>query len=324
MKPIASTPLRVTLVKRIDEAQDIASFELATSDGQPLPAFSAGSHIDVTTGEGLVRQYSLCNEPSETHRYLIAVLKDPQSRGGSKFMHEQLREGDELEISAPKNRFALAHEAPFSLLLAGGIGITPLLCMAERLDSMGSKFEMHYLTRSQGRTAFRSRIKHSRFAPHVHFHHDDGDVSQKLEIRELLNRHNGKAHLYFCGPAGFMGAVLDAVKALQWPEEQVHYEYFAGAPDSSADAESFEVEIASSGTVVVVQKDQTALEALVNAEVQIPSMCEEGVCGTCITRVLAGVPDHRDHCLTPAEQAANDLFTPCCSRAKSRRLVLDL
>ncbi|WP_354442339.1 PDR/VanB family oxidoreductase [Ottowia thiooxydans] len=321
---MASTSLKVKLVKRIDEAQDIASFELAPSDGQPLPAFSAGSHIDVTTSEGIVRQYSLCNEPSETHRYLIAVLKEPHSRGGSKYMHEQLREGDELEISAPKNRFALAHDAPFSLLLAGGIGITPLLCMAERLDSMGSQFEMHYLTRSVARTAFRSRIKNSPFAAHVHFHHDDAEPSQKLELGELLKKHHGKAHLYFCGPPGFMSAVLDAVKALQWPEEQVHFEYFAGEPKSSGDTDSFEVQIASSGAVIVVQKDQTALEALSDAGVQIPSVCEEGVCGTCITRVLAGVPDHRDHCLTPAEQAANDLFTPCCSRAKSTRLVLDI
>lgn len=319
----AST-LSVRVARKTVEAIDICSFELVDPSGKPLPPFSAGSHVDVTLPDGITRQYSLCNDPGETHRYLIGVLKDPATRGGSKAMHERVNEGDVLEISVPKNHFALAHHATRSLLLAGGIGITPILCMAERLAIANSDFEMHYASRSRDRMAFRDRIVTSAFASKVHFHFDDGAEEQKLSLEQLLAKPGEGVHLYVCGPKGFMDAVLGTARAKGWPESQLHYEFFAAAPVKSADDESFQVKLASSGRIVVIAKDKSVTDALREAGVEIPTSCEQGVCGTCLTRVLEGEPDHKDLYLSPDEQAANDQFTPCCSRSKSPMLVLDL
>jgi vanillate O-demethylase ferredoxin subunit len=316
--------LSVRVERKTQEALDICTFELVDTSGKPLPAFSAGSHIDVQLPGGLTRQYSLCNDPQESHRYLIGVLKDPATRGGSKAMHEAVNVGDTLTISAPRNHFPLAHEAAHSLLLAGGIGVTPILCMAERLAIAGASFEMHYATRSRERTAFHERITRSAFAPKVQFHFDDGAQEQKLQLATLLAAPKAGTHLYVCGPKGFMDAVLKTARDQGWPEPQIHFEYFGAEVKASADDGSFEVRLASSGKTVLIPKDQTIVAALAAAGVEILTSCEQGVCGTCITRVLEGVPDHRDLYFTPEEQAQNDQFTPCCSRSKSPLLVLDL
>ncbi len=321
MNPVALT---VRVSRKSVEALDICTFELVDTGGGPLPSFSAGSHVDVHLPDGLTRQYSLCNDPTETHRYLIGVLRDAASRGGSRAMHDAVQEGDELQISAPKNHFPLAHDAQRSLLLAGGIGITPILCMAERLSNASAEFEMHYCTRSPDRTAFVDRIRAASFAPRVHFHHDDGLPAQKFDIAGTLAQPRPGWHVYVCGPKGFMDAVLGAARAAGWPEAQLHFEFFSAEPVKSDSDGSFEVKLASSGRVVVVQKDKTVVQALAEAGVEVLTSCEQGVCGTCLTRVIEGVPDHRDMYLTADEQAANDQFTPCCSRAKSARLVLDL
>lgn len=316
--------LAVRVARKVVEAQDICTFELVPVDGGTLPAFSAGSHIDVHLPGDLVRQYSLCNDPADSHRYMIGVLKDAATRGGSRAMHERVHEGDRLEISTPRNHFLLAHEAQRHLLLAGGIGITPILCMAERLSATGAAFELHYGTRSRQRTAFLERIERSNFAPKVHFHFDDGEAAQKMDLATLLSAPQAGTHVYVCGPQGFIDAALGLARAAGWPAAQLHYEFFGAAPTASADDGSFEVQLASSGRVIAVAKDQSVVQALAAAGVEVMTSCEQGVCGTCLTRVLEGEPDHRDQYLTPEEQAANDQFTPCCSRAKSARLVLDL
>ena len=316
--------LSVRVTRKAVEAEDICSFELASADGSPLPAFSAGSHVDVQLPGGLTRQYSLCNDPAEGHRYLIGVLRDPASRGGSVAMHEQVQEGTLLQISPPKNHFALAHEAPRHLLLAGGIGVTPILCMAERLAATGAAFEMHYAARSRARTAFFDRIQASGFAARVSFHFDDGAPAQKLDIAAVLAAQPADAHLYVCGPKGYMDAVLGTARASGWPEGRIHFEFFGAEVQPHAGDGSFEVQLASSGRVITIAPDQTVLAALEQAGVVVPSSCEQGVCGTCLTRVISGMPDHRDQYLLLEEQAAGDQFLPCCSRAKSPRLVLDL
>lgn len=315
---------RVRVARKAPQAQDIVTLELVAQDGRVLPAFSAGSHIDVQLPGGITRQYSLCNDPKETHRYLIGVLNDPASRGGSRAVHEQVHEGDLLQISAPKNHFALAHDASHSLLLAGGIGVTPLLCMAERLAHTGAAFDMHYCTRSPERTAFRERIAASGFADRVQFHHDDGEDRQKFDMEAVLSAPVAGTHLYVCGPKGFMDAVLAKARGKGWPEKQLHYEFFTAEVSKSDSDGAFEVKLASSGRIVAVPKDQTVVQALAAAGVDVMVSCEQGVCGTCLTRVLEGIPDHKDSYLTPEEQAANDQFTPCCSRAKTPLLVLDL
>lgn len=269
-----------------------------------------------------MRQYSLCNAPSETHRYVIGVLRDANSRGGSVAMHENLKEGDRLVISPPRNHFPLEPVATHSVLVAGGIGVTPLLSMAEQLGADAS-FELHYCTRSEDATAFRARIAESRFCDKVHFHFDDGASEQRFNpAAELATPVAGK-HLYVCGPSGFMDWVLATAREAGWPEDQLHFEFFSAEVNSDGNQE-FEVELATSGLVVTVPSDKTVVAALAEHGVAIEMSCEQGVCGTCLTRVLAGVPDHKDLYLMPKEQEANDQFLPCCSRSKTPRLLLDL
>lgn len=316
--------LHVRVVRKTTEAQDIVSLELMDADGQALPAFTAGSHVDVHLPGGITRQYSLCNDPRDTHRYQIAVLRDNASRGGSVAVHDQIRQGDTLTISAPRNHFALAPQSHRHLLLAGGIGVTPLLCMAEELARTGADFEMHCATRSPQRTAFRQRIAASAFAARVHFHHDDGNAAQKLNLSALLCKPEPDTHIYVCGPRGFMDAALATARNAGWHEAQLHYEFF-GAESAKSDSDAgFEIQLASSGRVIMVPRDQTVVQALAAFGVDIMVSCEQGLCGTCLTRVIEGVPDHRDSFLTQEEQAANDQFTPCCSRSRSPKLVLDL
>jgi vanillate O-demethylase ferredoxin subunit len=324
-----NTPqLSVRVARKTVEAADICSYELVAADGSALPPFAAGSHIDVHLPGGFVRQYSLCNDPTESHRYLIAALLDPATRGGSRALHTQVHEGHVLGISAPKNHFALVHGAQHSLLLAGGIGITPLLCMAERLAASGADFALHYAARSRPRMAFHDRIARSAFAARAHFHFDDGAVDQKLDIAALLAAPQAApqagTHLYVCGPKGFIDAVLGTARGRGWPESQLHFEFFTAAPVAHEHDAEFRVQLASSGRIVPVQAGQTVVEALAAMGVEVPVSCGQGVCGTCLTRVLSGEPEHQDLYLTPEEQARNDQFTPCCSRAKSPLLVLDL
>ncbi len=314
----------VRVASRTVEATDICSYELVSLDGKPLPSFSAGSHVDVHLPGGMVRQYSLCNDPRATHHYLIGVLRDPLSRGGSQAMHDQIKEGDKIAISVPRNHFPLAHEASHHLLLAGGIGVTPILCMAERLAVVGASFEMHYCTRSPDRTAFRSRIAASSFADRVKFHHDDGPAEQLLNIPEVVAWPKPGLHLYVCGPKGFMDAVLGAARAKGWKSDALHFEFFTADVSPTGTEAGFQVKLASSGQLVDVPADKSVVHALADAGVEVLVSCEQGVCGTCLTRVLEGEPEHRDSYLTPEEQAANDQFTPCCSRSKSPILVLDL
>ena len=316
--------IRVRVAARQDEALDICSLDLVPVDGSALPAFSAGAHIDVHLPGGLVRQYSLCNPPGETHRYRIAVLRDAASRGGSATVHDQLQVGTVLDIGTPRNLFELAPSAPHHLLLAGGIGITPLLAMAEQLGAQGGGFTLHHATRSRERTPFVAQLASAPYADRVHHHFDDGPAMQKLDLAATLRSAPAGSHLYVCGPTGFMEAVLAEGRAQGWDEARLHREYFAAAPTGTAGDGGFELELASSGRVIPVAADQTALAALLAAGLDIPMSCEQGVCGTCLTGVKSGVPDHRDQYLTPEERAANNQFLPCCSRASSARLVLDL
>jgi vanillate O-demethylase ferredoxin subunit len=315
--------IAVKVQRKKQEALDIASFELVKPDGSALPGFSAGSHIDVQVPGGLTRQYSLCNDAAEQHRYRIAVLRDPGSRGGSVGMHDAVKEGDTLQISEPRNHFPLVH-AQRTLLLAGGIGVTPLLCMAQRLATSGADFTLHYCARSAERTAFRDEIAASAYAQRVQYHFDDGDAAQKLQLEQELAQPDAGTHLYVCGPTGFIDWVVKTADRLGWSKEQVHLEYFGAAAQDTTGDRAFQVKIASSGAVYEVPADQTVVNALQAHGIEILTSCEQGVCGTCITRVLQGECDHRDLYFTDEEKAKHDQFTPCCSRAKSPVLVLDL
>jgi vanillate O-demethylase ferredoxin subunit len=314
-------PVHVTCKRQ--EALDIASFTLTAMEGALLPAFEAGAHIDVHVAPGVVRQYSLCNDPQERGHYRIAVLREPKSRGGSAGMHEQVSEGQLLNISQPRNHFPLAPAGPVRLL-AGGIGITPLLSMAMALHAQGRAFQLHYACRSADRAAFRDELSEGSFADRVHLHLDDGEASQRLAAGKLLANPLPDEHLYVCGPKGFIDHVLDTARANLWSEGQLHREYFGAAATGSPDGAAFEVELARTGQRLQVPGARSVLEVLLSNGVDVPYSCESGVCGTCLTRILGGQPDHRDSYFTDVERAGGTQFLPCCSRSKTPVLVLDL
>lgn len=315
--------LQVRVAARQWVAEDIAAYEFAALDGTELPAFEAGAHIDVHVPGGPVRQYSLYQLPDGTPRYRIGVLRDPQSRGGSVRLLDTVKEGDVLSVSAPRNHFAL-HQGTrdHAVLFAGGIGITPILCMAEQLAREGRSFELHYCGRTPTRMAFLDRLRGAAFADRVHVHADDGAPEQRLDAGTAIGVPRTDRHLYVCGPTGFMDHVLATARGLGWDEDRLHREYFAAAPiDHSADG-PFEIELKQSGRCITVKADQSAAQALIDAGVALSLSCEAGVCGTCQTRVLEGEPDHRDLYLTDDEKREH--FMPCCSRSCTPRLVLDL
>ncbi|WP_374620146.1 2Fe-2S iron-sulfur cluster-binding protein [Pandoraea sp.] len=314
--------MKVRLASKRDVATDICEFEWVSIDGSPLPPFTAGAHIDVHVSDVLVRQYSLCNAPSETHRYCVGVLRDPASRGGSVGMHA-LAVGAMLEISAPRNHFPLAEHAEHSILLAGGIGVTPILCMAEALSASDASFEVHYCTREPARMGFRERFARDDLAAKTHLYFDN--EGGRADLDAILAQPCGGKHLYVCGPAGFIDAVVSRAAAARWPEGNVHREYFAAPGQTDADDDKpFQVKLLSSGRVIDVKAGETLVAALAAQGVDVQTSCEQGVCGTCLTRVVDGTPDHRDVYLTDEERAANDQMLPCCSRSKSAMLVLDL
>jgi vanillate O-demethylase ferredoxin subunit len=316
--------MQVRVAAKTLVAEGVATFDLVPVEGESLPPFDAGAHIDVHVPDGPVRQYSLYELPGEPRRYRIGVLRDPRSRGGSARLLDRVREGDVLAVSAPRNHFALAAGAQHSLLFAGGIGITPILCMAQQLARERRSFDLHYCGRSLQRMAFVGNLRDASYAPNVHVHVDDGDPHQQLDARAAIGSPAAGKHVYVCGPSGFMDHILATARALGWDEAHLHREYFAAAPVDHAGDGPFELELRKTGRVIRVAADQSAAEALVDAGVPLSLSCEQGVCGTCITRVLEGAPDHRDMYLNEAERARNDCFMPCCSRASTPRLVLDL
>ncbi len=319
----ASYTVKVNKVAR--EAEGILSFEFVHPGASDLAAFTAGAHIHVQLDDTLTRQYSLCNDPSERHRYVIAVLKEEEGRGGSRAMHETIKEGQSLLISGPDNHFALAgREATFHLLLAGGIGVTPMMAMIEELERTGKPHLMHYCTRSPERTAFLDRLRPRIAAGTVVVHHDDGDPSKGLDIAATLADFKPGMHLYACGPTGFMNAVNASVGA--WPPHAVHQEYFSAREmteeEKAWDTKPFKVKIASTGDVIDVPANRSIVSVLSAHGIIVQTDCEEGFCGTCITHFIEGEPVHRDTVLDDADR--EDYVMICCARAKSEILVLDL
>ena len=319
------TPGLKVRVERIrPESPEIKSFELVSATREPLPEYTPGSHIDVHIDAGVVRQYSLCNGPAERERYVIAVKREAASRGGSRAMHERIAEGDVLSISAPRNHFPIDPKATHHLLLAGGIGVTPLISMARHLQSCGASFDLQYFTRSVEHTAFHAVLSRPHFDGKITFHYALDPDGLHAYLHRLLWRRPEGAHLYVCGPRPFMDLVETTASAT-WPPEAVHTEYFTADPMAYAGPrEAFEVRLARRGGAYKIPADKSIVGALAEYGVEIPTSCEQGVCGTCLCGVLEGTPDHRDAFLTEAQRKAGDKMMPCVSRAKGTTLVLDI
>jgi vanillate O-demethylase ferredoxin subunit len=317
------------------QADGINSYELVHPDGDDLPPFTPGAHIDFHFRDGSVRQYSLCNDARERHRYVIAVLRDVNGRGGSIALHERLHAQRLVSVGEPRNNFPLVPRASRHLLLAGGIGITPLLAMARFLERTGGDYTLHYCTRDSSVTAFREDLAPLAAKGRVAFHHDGGVPANGLDIARLLATREEGAHLYYCGPPGFMAACEKA--AAHWPADTVHFENFAAAASPKpflSDAEledagdaalgglGFQIKVASTGAVYIVPNDKSIVDVLGEHGIEIMTSCRAGLCATCKVRYLAGEVEHRDMILDDADHG--EYLTACVSRARSSMLVLDL
>ncbi|CCV09445.1 Vanillate O-demethylase oxidoreductase [Mesorhizobium metallidurans STM 2683] len=309
-----------------DETASIRTYSLVNaSAGVPLPEFSAGSHIIVRVTGSTWRQYSLVNTPGLSDHYLISVLREQEGRGGSQWIHENWKVGDIIETDGPANNFKLDESAGRVILIAGGIGITPILSMARRLQQIGTEYHLYYCARSVEETAHYAAIVNSTLGRNVTFIHNKGTKGGRLDVSGLLSDRKEDCHVYVCGPHGLVEAVKGATRG--WPPETVHYELFGADPSAircrEGDSE-FTVTIGSTGESFAVPAGRSILRVLADNGVKVSKLCEEGYCGSCLTPVVSGKPDHRDSVLTQAERNSGELIALCCSRAESENLILDL
>lgn len=311
--------LEVLLTHKEKLSDGVVGLTLRHAGGEPLPEWEPGAHLDLVLHENLVRQYSLCGDPADRSVFQVAVLREPAGRGGSAYVHDELAAGDVVRVRGPRNRFRLI-DAPRYLFLAGGIGITPLLPMVARADAQGSDWRLVYGGRSLASMAFHEELT-ARYGGRVSVR--PKDEGGHLDLDELLGRPQPSTTIYCCGPESLLAAVEQ--RCARWSPGALHVERFsAKAVADAGEATEFDVELARSGIIVTVPEDKSILEAVEDAGAPALSSCQEGICGTCETSVLEGVPDHRDSLLTDEERAANNTMMICVSRACTRRLVLDL
>ncbi len=305
------------------EAHNMVSFEFVDPNGVELPAFSAGSHVDVTIPGGMVRQYSLYNSPSDRHRYRIAVWKDPNGRGGSKALHETVNVGDTLQVSPPRNRFRVPRNTKRAILLARGIGVTPILSIADYLKSQRIPFELHYVFALMSPDSFRATIEGTNFSENTKYYLEDSEQNQLLNAAEVLVEQPEDTHLFICGADWWLDPIVKTATQKGWSEERIHVERFTAKQAAPLLDKVFDVKIASTGAVFKIPGDKTIAGFLEENGIKIPTSCEQGLCGTCKVKVLDGEADHRDKQLSP-EQRAEGFLLACVSRAKGDMLVLDL
>jgi vanillate O-demethylase ferredoxin subunit len=329
--PVRAGALQVRVRAITYLCEGVNSYELVPLEEGELPAFSAGSHIDLYFRDGRVRQYSLCNDPSEKGRYLFAVQREELGRGGSKAIHEIVHAGRILAISQPRNNFPLHEDAPHHVLIAGGIGVTPMVAMVHRLLAIGASFELHYGVRTRSRLAFRTQLDSLGMGSRLHVYVDGGDPSRGMDVQAVVRGAPAGSHFYCCGPEGLMRALRRA--ALHCDPATVHFEHFAAASSPAVPGEligagsatigvGFKVRLARTGGEFDVPDDKSIVEVLRENGFDVATSCEAGLCGTCRTRYLEGEPEHRDYILEDEEKRRDIII--CCSRSRTPTLVLDL
>ncbi|MDO9412614.1 MAG: PDR/VanB family oxidoreductase [Pseudolabrys sp.] len=310
-------PLRVTRNEKI--AEGIHTLEFRAAEGETLPAFTAGAHIAITLPNGLVRKYSLCGDPAERGFYQIAVKRDARGRGGSMALIDNTKVGDVLMVAPPINDFGLPPRGQDFLFIAGGIGVTPMVAMIHELRAAGKRFRLFYFNRTPEMTAFRDMLSAEELKDVVVIHYDEGDPTRSYDLKPVLKERQNREHLYCCGPRPLM----EAVRAMtdHWSPTAVHFEAFSDAETHKAGDTPFTVRLARSDKTITVPPDKTILEMLRDNGLDVPSSCETGTCGTCRTKMLAGVADHRDLVLSDQEKA--DTIMICVSRAMTGEITLD-
>lgn len=308
------------VVESVDPVADgVVAVSLVAASGGELPEWRPGAHLDLLLAPGLERQYSLCGDPADRERWHVAVLRESASRGGSELVHTRLAAGDPLRVRGPRNNFPLVCDAGAYLMIAGGIGITPLLPMVRELNEIGADWQLIYGGRRRASMAFLDELAVYGDRVTVWPEEERG----LLPLDHLLGGPRPDTVVYTCGPEPLLEAVEERCAA--WPSGTLHLERFSPRPGAlSGEARAFEVVLAQTGETVEVAHDQSIVDALEAAGFDVPTSCREGTCGTCETVVLEGIPDHRDSFLSPQEQKAGDLMMLCCSRSRSPRLVLDL
>jgi vanillate O-demethylase ferredoxin subunit len=325
MNPAAAGLTELAVVNWSIQGTNVLVAELRGLDGAELPNWEAGAHIDIQAtdrmGHGVVRQYSLCSRHGQKH-WRIAVLGDPHGSGASLNLQNDIKAGQTLQARGPRNLFALPSDDHPVVLVAGGIGITPILAMAETLSAQKRKFRLHYHARSHASAAFVEELKSSSYASNVTFSFDDEGSGG---VDRVFSNSDADA----CGPAGFMNAVMVAAKAAGVQDTKMRKELFGGSTEPISGGsvtmdQAFTIKIQSTGAMVEVPVGQTAVQALSAAGIEVLVSCEQGHCGSCLTPVLEGTPDHRDQFMLPEEHEKNDAFTPCCSRSLTPCLVLGL
>lgn len=312
--------LRARIERIVSETPEIKLYEFRA--GASLPPFSAGSHIDLHLPNGLVRSYSLANAQEEEWRYLIGVKVESGGRGGSRYIHEHLKVGDGIEITPPRNNFRLEENASHTILFAGGIGITPIFSMVQRLEKLGRSWELHYGARSPDSAAFANDL--TRYGEKVKFHFDSEapePATPGMDIAGLVARADAQAHLYCCGPSAML-QLFETATASRAPGH-VHLERFSSDQPVATDG-SFIVQLAQSGKSVKIEPGQTILNTLLEEGYDLEFSCTEGICGACETQVLDGIPLHQDMVLTKEQHDKNDRMMICCSRSLTNIIILDL
>lgn len=324
-KFMSSNILALRVARIREDGEWVRVMELRSPNSSELPPFSAGAHIDLYLGNGLVRQYSLCNSDQERDRYVIAIARSADNQGGSVWLHDSVSEGDTLKTGLPRNLFPLSEEIGTpSVLIAGGIGITPMLSMARTLEREKRPWELHFTARTRAQAPLFTELQN--FAEtcrygRVSIYLSRENNGRRLELKELIERQPAETHFYCCGSNDFLDAYLEACIAR--PERQVHLERFSVVQEA-ATAGGFTLVLARSGKTLSVPAGKTILEVLKQNGVDVNYTCSEGVCGSCEVAVLEGRPDHRDAVLSHAERAGNRSLMVCCSGSLSDRLVLDL
>jgi len=322
MKP--GEAIEVVIARIHQETSLIRSFVLQPMPGQTLPAFEAGAHIDVALAPGMLRSYALVNDPADGGRYVLGVKREINGRGGSIAMH-QLKQGDTLTIFPPRNRVRLRETPGRVVFLAAGIGVAPLISMAQALSRAGTAFEFHYFTSSREERAFCDLINGTDWARAVAYHYCVMSPALCDLLEDILGAWAEDATVYLCGPEPFMEAVCEAADKLDWPKRAVVLERFSAPPVAlEPGSAAFVVRLAKRDIDLIVPPEKSIVEVLQDAGIDIPTNCEQGICGTCVTSVREGDPAHHDMYLTDEEHASGKIMTPCVSRSKSKVLVLDL
>ena len=316
MSDTATKDMRLTAIRY--EAHETHSYEFTPVDGSTLPPVEPGAHIDIHLPNGMMRQYSLVTAEGERTSYTVGIKKDRASRGGSKYIHEQLHVGQVVKISGPRNNFPLDENAAHTVLIAGGIGITPIWCMAQRLIAKGAPWTMYYSCRERSEAAFLGALQDR---AQVNLHFDAESNGTFLDLNAIVANAPAGAHFYCCGPTPMLKAYEEATANV--PEGHMHVEYFTAAEEAATEG-GYTVVLQKSGQEFAVPEGKTILQVLRDSGLDVSYSCEEGVCGACETSVISGSPDHRDNILTDREREESKTMMICCSGSKSAKLVLDL